>query len=99
MASDAAPAADLTAPARPYAWYALGVMVTVYAFNFVDRQIISILAEDIKASLKLSDAQLGVSLRHRFCDFLHDLRHPPRSALRQLVPRPLDGARDWLSGR
>jgi MFS family permease len=45
--------------ARPYAWYALGVMALVYALNFIDRQILSILAEDIKADLELSDAQLG----------------------------------------
>src|SRR3546814_4664517 len=46
-------------PDRPYAWYALSVLVLVYALNFVDRQIISILAEDIKADLALTDAQLG----------------------------------------
>lgn len=43
----------------PYAWYALGVMFIVYALNFIDRQILSILAEDIKADLHLSDTQLG----------------------------------------
>jgi MFS family permease len=43
----------------PYAWYALGVMVIVYILNFVDRQILSILAEDIKTDLNLDDAQLG----------------------------------------
>lgn len=51
-----------TAPKRTdgaYAWYALGVMVLVYILNFVDRQILSILAEEIKADLGLDDAQLG----------------------------------------
>ena len=55
-------AATEAAPARGvgrYAWYALGVMVIVYMLNFVDRQILSILAEDIKADLNLTDAQLG----------------------------------------
>ncbi len=42
-----------------YAWYALGVLVLVYVMNFIDRQILSILAEDIKRDLKLDDAQLG----------------------------------------
>ena len=42
-----------------YAWYALGVMVVVYVLNFIDRQILSILAEDIKADLSLNDTQLG----------------------------------------
>lgn len=43
----------------PYSWYALGILVLVYIFNFVDRQILSILNEDIKADLGLSDAQMG----------------------------------------
>jgi MFS family permease len=43
----------------PYAKYVLGVLVVVYIFNFIDRQILSILAEDIKADLGLADAQIG----------------------------------------
>ena len=42
-----------------YSWYALGVLFLVYLLNFVDRQILSILANDIKADLGLDDAQLG----------------------------------------
>ena len=42
-----------------YARYALGVLVVVYVLNFLDRQIVSILAERIKADLGLSDAQIG----------------------------------------
>jgi MFS family permease len=42
-----------------YAWYALILFVVVYIFNFIDRQIVSILAESIKADLKLDDAQIG----------------------------------------
>src|SRR5262245_44852865 len=37
----------------------LGVLVLVYVFNFLDRQIISILAERIKADLRVSDAEIG----------------------------------------
>lgn len=49
------------APVRAsrYGWYALLVLVLVYAVNFIDRQIISILAQDIKADLRLDDAQIG----------------------------------------
>jgi hypothetical protein len=50
---------ESTRKAQPYAWYALGVMTLVYALSFVDRQILSILAEDIRADLDLDDAQLG----------------------------------------
>jgi len=45
--------------ASAYAWYALFLFVIVYVFNFIDRQIVSILAESIKADLKLDDAQIG----------------------------------------
>jgi MFS family permease len=42
-----------------YARYVLGVLVLVYVFNFLDRQIVSILAERIRADLGVTDAQLG----------------------------------------
>ena len=42
-----------------YARYVLGVLVVVYVVNFLDRQILAILAERIRADLGISDAQLG----------------------------------------
>lgn len=39
---------------------ALFMLVVVYTFNFIDRQIVGILAVPIKADLGLSDAQLGL---------------------------------------
>ncbi|MDP6377866.1 MAG: MFS transporter [Pseudomonadales bacterium] len=42
-----------------YAHYVLGVLMLVYIFNFIDRNILSILAEDIKADLAITDAQMG----------------------------------------
>lgn len=52
---------DRTANERipAYSWYVLGVLVLVYVLNFVDRQILSILAEDIKRDLNLRDQDLG----------------------------------------
>ena len=56
---------DADAGARPeprassYSWYVLGVLVLVYILNFIDRQILSILAVDIKHDLGLSDSDLG----------------------------------------
>jgi MFS family permease len=49
-------------PARPslaYAWYTLGVLVMVTLFAFIDRQVIILLAEQIKVAFQLSDLQLG----------------------------------------
>ncbi len=44
---------------KGYTQYVLGVLVMVYVFNFVDRQILAILAESIKTDLGLSDTQIG----------------------------------------
>ncbi|TNE52750.1 MAG: MFS transporter [Sphingomonadales bacterium] len=46
-------------PVPTYSWYALSVLVLIYVLNFVDRQILSILANDIKADLGVDDAYLG----------------------------------------
>ncbi len=42
-----------------YAKYVLIVLIVIYMFNFIDRQILSILANDIKADLGISDAEIG----------------------------------------
>ncbi len=42
-----------------YRQYVLGILLVVYIFNFIDRQILSILLEPIRQDLKLSDTQLG----------------------------------------
>jgi MFS family permease len=53
------PAATVEDKVPAYSWYALGVLVLVYVLNFIDRQILSILANDIKADLGVDDAYLG----------------------------------------
>ena len=55
--ADTPPASE--AQASGYAWYVLSILFLVYILNFVDRQIISILAEDIKRDLHLTDADLA----------------------------------------
>src|SRR5262245_5180834 len=42
-----------------YRRYALSLLLDVYVFNFVDRQILNILAEAIRVDLGLSDTALG----------------------------------------
>lgn len=50
-------------PAEPkasgYSWYVLTVLVVVYILNFIDRQVVSILAVDIKRDLNLTDGDMG----------------------------------------
>ncbi|MDR6833564.1 MULTISPECIES: MFS transporter [unclassified Sphingopyxis] len=65
MAETASETIAAEAPVAPepkatgYSWYVLSVLVVVYILNFIDRQILSILAVDIKADLGLTDADLG----------------------------------------
>jgi MFS family permease len=50
-------AADVRPPAR--AWLVLAMLAFVYVLNFLDRQLLSILAKPIQDSLHLTDSQLG----------------------------------------
>ena len=56
--------------------YVLGVLVVVYTFNFIDRQILSILLEPIKLDLGLSDTQLGMLTGFAFAAFYATLGIP-----------------------
>lgn len=42
-----------------YAWIVLGLLCLVYVLNFLDRQLLSILAKPIQDELGISDGQLG----------------------------------------
>lgn len=46
-------------PGGAYARYVLVVLFVVYVLNFVDRQILAILAKDVKRDLGLTDADIG----------------------------------------
>lgn len=43
-----------------YKWYVLFLMTIIYAFSFVDRQIVTILAPKLKEVFSITDAQLGL---------------------------------------
>lgn len=49
-----------TPPTRAYRYYVLGILVVVYTMNFLDRQILGILAAPIKNELALTDSQVGL---------------------------------------
>jgi predicted MFS family arabinose efflux permease len=51
---------DPTSDVPRRGWYALGLLFVVYTVNLVDRQILSVLLEPIKAELELSDSALGL---------------------------------------
>lgn len=45
---------------RPYAWFVLGFLCFVYIFNFLDRQLMSVLTNYIKEDLGLTDSEIGL---------------------------------------
>ena len=50
-------------------YYALVILTGAYCFNFIDRQLLSILQESIKLDLGLSDSQLGLLTGFAFAMF------------------------------
>jgi len=52
-----------------YSNYVLGVLFVVYVFNFIDRQILAILIDPIKAELGASDTQMGFLTGFAFAVF------------------------------
>ncbi|MBN9481423.1 MAG: MFS transporter [Bordetella sp.] len=55
--------ADAGGPAAAspgYRYYVLGILILIYMLNFLDRQIIGILAAPLKAEFNLSDSQFGL---------------------------------------
>ena len=56
--------------------YALGILVIVYTFNFIDRNILSILLQSIKTDLNLSDTSLGLLSGFAFAAFYATLGIP-----------------------
>ena len=65
-----------TREASSTARYALFLLMIVYTFSFLDRQIVSILAEDIKRDLELTDTQIGVLTGFAFALFYATLGLP-----------------------
>ena len=70
--------------------YALGILVVIYTFNFIDRQILSILLEPVKTELDLSDTQMGMLTGFAFAMFYATLgipiaRYADRSNRRNLI--------------
>jgi MFS family permease len=55
-----APNAAPTNAPGPYAWFVLGMLCFVYVLNFLDRQLLSILAKPIQDTLHVTDGQLGL---------------------------------------
>ncbi len=59
-----------------YKGYVLLILTGVYTFNFIDRQILIILQESVKAELGLTDTQLGLMTGLAFAFFYVTLGIP-----------------------
>jgi len=71
-----------------YRRYALFLLLTIYIFNFIDRQVINILAEPIKNDLGLADWQLGLMSGFAFAIF-YTVLGLPIARLAERNSRPL----------
>lgn len=80
-----APAPAVQTGVRATLW----ILLVVYVFNFIDRQIVNILAEPIARDLKLSDTQIGLMTGLAFALFYTVLGVPiARYADRPTTSRP-----------
>lgn len=66
-------ARDGSSPERPsegYAWYVVGVLLLVYLFSFLDRQILSLMVDDLKIGLSIErDWQVAILMGPAFAVF------------------------------
>ncbi len=58
--SDATTQSAAPETSAAYRSYVLGILILVYTFNFIDRQILGVLAIPIQAEFQVSDTQMGL---------------------------------------
>ena len=51
-----------TYPSNSRAWYAVVILTIAYVVSFLDRQLLSLVVQDVKADLDLSDTQVSLLL-------------------------------------
>lgn len=56
-------------PRETYAWYVVIILMVVYVFSFMDRQILGLLVGPIKADLNISDTQMSLLMGFAFALF------------------------------
>jgi len=71
-----------------YIRYAMWMLLIIYIFNFLDRQIVNILAVDIKRDLKINDTQFGLLAGLAFA-FLYTFAGIPIARLAETKNRPI----------
>lgn len=79
-----------TYPRPAYAWYMVGLLLVVYTFSFIDRQILGLLGPAIKADFGISDTSFGLLTGFAFAVFyttfgLYCARIADRSSRKWLI--------------
>jgi MFS family permease len=75
-------------PSSAYAWFTVGLCLTAYILSYVDRQIIALLIEPIRADLEISDTQFSLLSGFAFAIF-YALMGLPIARWADAGPRPL----------
>ncbi len=68
------------------AWMALALLLLAYTCSFIDRQILSLLVQPIRADLAISDTQLSLLQGISFAFFYSIARHSLRHGRRPVAP-------------
>ncbi|MBJ21332.1 MAG: MFS transporter [bacterium] len=64
------PSTNAEGPSEGYAWYVVGVLMLVYLFSFLDRQILSLMVDDLKVGLSIDrDWQIAFLMGPAFAVF------------------------------
>ena len=58
-----------TYPKPKYAWYMVGLLLLIYTFSFIDRQILSLLGPAIQSDFGISDTEFGLLVGFAFALF------------------------------
>ena len=56
-------------PSSAYAWYCVLILMGIYLNSFLDRQILGLLVDPIKADMGISDTQMGFLMGPSFAIF------------------------------
>lgn len=56
-------------PSERYAWYVVSILLIVYIFSFIDRQILALLVGPIKTDLQITDTQMSYLMGLSFAVF------------------------------
>jgi MFS family permease len=69
QSADAVQVEENPYPSERVAWYVVGVLMVVYIFSFVDRQILSLMVGPIREDLNISETQMGLLMGPTFAIF------------------------------